>query len=107
MHTEVFLDGLLLGSGQVVVNDVLAREAVFGDGAAPCFRRTTVAEVEVCDGQVVERLMQQAGVVLQVGFTGAALILVAHPLKQVYQRLLVAVFCELVSAHIVSIALLS
>ena len=30
----------------------------------------------------------------------AILILVAHPLKQVYQRLLVAVFCELVYTHI-------
>ena len=45
MHSEVFLYGVLLGSWQVVVDEVLAREAVFGNGAAPCLRRASVAEV--------------------------------------------------------------
>ena len=50
---ELF-DGTLLGSGQVIVNTVLACQIVFLDGVLPLFLRTAVGQIQVNDVEILQ-----------------------------------------------------
>ena len=56
------LDGILLGIGQVVVNDVVAQKVVLFYDILPCIFRTSVCQVEIDDVNVLQRLAHLSSV---------------------------------------------